>query len=88
MGKAHLEPKIINQAQNEIRHQYLSASKARRLLNWHPQYSIDKALAETIKWYQTLMNYSQPIRDCQQVSDASFELVAETLHNPQGLYSL
>lgn len=54
MGKAHLEPKIINQAQNEIRHQYLSACKARRLLNWHPQYSIDKALTETIKWYQTL----------------------------------
>ncbi len=52
MGKVHLELKRTNQAQNEIKHQYLSARKARKLLNWYPKYSLDEALIETIKWYQ------------------------------------
>lgn len=55
MGKDHLEPMVLNQAQNEIKNQYLSAEKARRLLDWHPQYSLDESLIETIEWYQTFL---------------------------------
>ena len=51
MHQEDLEPVILNQAGNEIKHQYLSAEKARRLLNWQPQYSLDDALKETIEWY-------------------------------------
>jgi CDP-glucose 4,6-dehydratase len=51
MNKTHLEPVILNQATNEIKHQYLSAEKARQLLNWHPEYTLERGLQETIKWY-------------------------------------
>ncbi|MGW8264529.1 sugar dehydratase, partial [Bacillus sp. LR--39] len=34
-----------------IKHQYLSAEKARKLLNWTPAYTIDEGLEKTIEWY-------------------------------------
>lgn len=49
---SQFEPVILNEASNEIRHQYLSAEKARTLLNWSPLFSIEKGLDLTIKWYQ------------------------------------
>ncbi|MBA4385942.1 MAG: sugar dehydratase [Anaerolinea sp.] len=49
---SHFEPVILNEANNEIRHQYLSAKKARTLLNWSPLFTIEKGLDLTIKWYQ------------------------------------
>lgn len=50
-----LEPDVRNEATNEIRHQYLSASKARQYLNWAPRFSLDEGLAETIRWYKALL---------------------------------
>jgi CDP-glucose 4,6-dehydratase len=47
-----LEPDVRNEATNEIRHQYLSAEKARRLLDWRPCYGLEEALGETISWYR------------------------------------
>ncbi len=47
-----LQPDIRNQATNEIMRQYLSASKARQILGWHPLFSLDEGLCATIKWYQ------------------------------------
>ena len=55
MGKPHLEPTILNQAQNEIKHQYLSAAKARKLLDWKSPYDLDAALLETIQWYTAFL---------------------------------
>lgn len=46
-----LEPEIRNEATNEIRHQYLSAARARRLLGWSPQFDLDTGLRRTIAWY-------------------------------------
>ncbi|MGK9267531.1 GDP-mannose 4,6-dehydratase [Bacillus inaquosorum] len=46
-----LKPKVLNQGSNEIEHQYLSAEKARKLLNWTPAYTIDEGLEKTIEWY-------------------------------------
>ena len=51
MGRTDLKPVILNQATNEIKHQYLSAKKARELLGWKPKYNLDDALRETIEWY-------------------------------------
>jgi CDP-glucose 4,6-dehydratase len=48
----HLEPVILNDAPNEIPHQYLSAAKARRQLGWAPAYTLEQGLAETIAWYR------------------------------------
>ncbi len=47
-----LEPDIRNQATNEIRDQYLSARKARALLNWQPTFSLEEGLKRTIDWYK------------------------------------
>jgi CDP-glucose 4,6-dehydratase len=48
----HLEPTVQNIASSEIREQYLSAEKARRMLNWTPSYSLQSGLQETIDWYR------------------------------------
>jgi CDP-glucose 4,6-dehydratase len=47
-----LEPDIRNEASNEIRHQYLSAAKARQLLDWYPLFNLEKGLRQTIDWYR------------------------------------
>jgi len=46
-----LKPDVRNEASNEIKHQYLSAAKARRMLDWEPLYTLDGALEKTIQWY-------------------------------------
>ena len=51
MGRSDLKPVILNQAEHEIKHQYLSAKKAREMLGWKSKYNIDDALLETIEWY-------------------------------------
>lgn len=51
MGRTDLKPVILNQAEHEIRHQYLSAKKAREMLGWKPKYNLDDALKETVEWY-------------------------------------
>jgi CDP-glucose 4,6-dehydratase len=50
-GKTHLKPVVVNNARNEIFHQYLDASKSGNVLGWRPQYGIEKGLRETIDWY-------------------------------------
>lgn len=52
MMSSNLQPDIRNEVSNEIRHQYLSAEKARRMLNWSPIYTLEEALSKTIGWYQ------------------------------------
>ncbi|MBS5884088.1 MAG: GDP-mannose 4,6-dehydratase [Clostridium sp.] len=50
MGSS-MKPIILNQGSNEIIHQYLSAKKARTVLGWSPNYTIDEGLSKTIEWY-------------------------------------
>jgi len=49
---SNLTAEVLAEARNEIKHQYLSAAKARRMLDWRPQYALDDALQETIAWYR------------------------------------
>jgi CDP-glucose 4,6-dehydratase len=49
-----LDPDVRNEAVNEIRHQYLSAAKARRMLGWKPLFTLDQGLAAAISWYKEL----------------------------------
>jgi CDP-glucose 4,6-dehydratase len=53
--KSDLKPEVRDEAKNEIRHQYLSACKARKYFNWTPRFSLDEGLQETIKWYKELL---------------------------------
>jgi CDP-glucose 4,6-dehydratase len=45
-------PVVQNAAIGEIRDQYLSSVKARRLLGWKPAYRLDDGLRETVAWYR------------------------------------
>jgi CDP-glucose 4,6-dehydratase len=47
-----LKPEIRNEATNEIRHQYLNASRAREVLQWKPLFTLDDGLRRTIDWYK------------------------------------
>jgi CDP-glucose 4,6-dehydratase len=50
-----LEPEVRNEATNEIRHQYLSAAKAREQLTWSPLFTLEQGLARTIDWYRSFL---------------------------------
>jgi CDP-glucose 4,6-dehydratase len=51
-----LEPDVRGEATHEIRHQYLSAQRARTLLGWEPMFDMDKGLQRTIDWYQSFFS--------------------------------
>jgi len=53
MEKKDYPVKILNQSQGEIKDQYLSIEKAKKVLNWNPRYSLDEGLRETIDWYRS-----------------------------------
>ena len=56
-----LKPDVLNQATNEIQDQYLSAKKAKKMLNWESKYPLDAGLKETIDWYTHFFEqYQQP----------------------------
>jgi CDP-glucose 4,6-dehydratase len=42
--------KILNKAKYEIKHQYLSSLKARKILGWRPKVTLGEGLKETIRW--------------------------------------
>jgi len=43
---------ILNAAKYEIRDQYLSSAKARKIICWRPKYSLEQGLKKTIAWYR------------------------------------
>ncbi len=50
-----LEPDVRNEATHEIRHQYLSAAKASRILDWSPLFTLDEGLQQTVGWYKAFL---------------------------------
>jgi CDP-glucose 4,6-dehydratase len=54
MGSS-LRPDVLNEASNEIRHQFLSAERARTALNWQPQFSLETGLDRTLAWYREFL---------------------------------
>jgi CDP-glucose 4,6-dehydratase len=50
--KSTLEPDVRNEASNEIRHQYLNASRARQMLRWAPLFTLEQGLEHTAAWYR------------------------------------
>jgi len=53
--KSSLRPEVLNQASNEIRHQFLSAERARTRLNWRPQFTLESGLDRTLAWYREFL---------------------------------
>jgi CDP-glucose 4,6-dehydratase len=50
-------PEVRSEANNEIRHQYLTAAKARNVLGWQPLFTLDEGLRRTINWYGEFLGY-------------------------------
>jgi len=57
--KSNHQAVVLNETSNEIRHQYLSAAKAHKMLNWKPLFTIDEGLEKTIEWYQEFFRTQQ-----------------------------
>ncbi|MBX3280503.1 MAG: GDP-mannose 4,6-dehydratase [Acidobacteria bacterium] len=55
-GYEDLEPEVLGEAQHEIRHQYLDAGKARRMLQWQPQFNLEDGLRKTWEWYERVLS--------------------------------
>jgi CDP-glucose 4,6-dehydratase len=51
-----LRAEIRDEANDEIRQQYLNASKAGRLLGWSQRFDLDSGLQKTIAWYRELFS--------------------------------
>jgi CDP-glucose 4,6-dehydratase len=52
---SNLKPEILNEATNEIKHQYLSAKKAKEILGWKPGYTLEEGIRRTVKWYREFL---------------------------------
>ncbi len=52
---SNLEVEILNEVSNEIRHQYLTAEKARKELSWHALFTLEEGLSRTTAWYQRFL---------------------------------
>jgi len=56
MGSS-LVPDVRNEASHEIRKQFLSAAKARKLLKWRPLFSLNDGLEKTVRWYREFLGH-------------------------------
>jgi CDP-glucose 4,6-dehydratase len=58
-----LQPDVRGEATHEIRHQYLSAARARQVLDWRPRWGLEEALRETIAWYRAYLDgrFTKPL---------------------------
>jgi CDP-glucose 4,6-dehydratase len=54
MGSS-LQPVICDQTKNEIMNQYLNAGKARNVLGWQPNFTLEEGLKRTIDWYKAFL---------------------------------
>jgi CDP-glucose 4,6-dehydratase len=46
-----VQPQVLNEANHEIRVQYLDATRARERLAWEPRYPLQDGLRRTLAWY-------------------------------------
>jgi CDP-glucose 4,6-dehydratase len=55
-GREELAPDVRGEAMHEIPHQYLDATKAREMLGWKPQFTLDQGLERTLAWYSDFLS--------------------------------
>jgi CDP-glucose 4,6-dehydratase len=53
-----LTPDIRNQANHEIRKQFLCAAKARDMLDWRPLFTLSEGLHATVGWYRDFLSHA------------------------------
>ena len=52
----HIKPEILDCAKGEIFSQYLSSQKAKSVLNWSPQFTLEQGLSQTVAWYRQFLS--------------------------------
>ncbi len=52
----NLKPIVLNEDKNYIKKQYLNFDKAKKLLNWKPETSLETGIIKTIDWYSNTKN--------------------------------
>lgn len=50
--KSDMRPKVLGLKLNEVRDQYLSSKKAKKLLKWKPSFTLEEGILKTIDWYK------------------------------------
>jgi len=55
-GQENIPLKILNTSKAEIRNQFLSSKKAKKILDWAPEYNLESGLIETYNWYKDYFN--------------------------------
>ncbi|MFA5392041.1 MAG: GDP-mannose 4,6-dehydratase [Candidatus Omnitrophota bacterium] len=56
VGRKQPSLKILNETRYEIRNQYLSSLKARKVLGWRAAHGLHEGLSKTIGWYRRQMS--------------------------------
>jgi CDP-glucose 4,6-dehydratase len=51
-----IKPVVLGEAKNEIKHQFLDAGKATRMLGWRPMFTLEEGLTRTIEWYKNYIS--------------------------------
>lgn len=50
-----LAPQVTDTARGEIRDQFLSSEKAKRLLGWQARWNLEEGLTRTFRWYEAFL---------------------------------
>lgn len=53
---SNLKPMILDEIINKIKLQYLSAKKAKEILDWKARYTLEECLRRTMEWYKKFFN--------------------------------
>ncbi|WP_379134444.1 GDP-mannose 4,6-dehydratase [Paenibacillus sp. sgz500958] len=56
MNLEHIEPLYEHQKNSEILHQHLSPDKAKSMLNWSAETSLEEGIRQTVDWYYDYWN--------------------------------
>ncbi len=64
--RSHLEPIVLDVASHEIKDQTLDSSKARRVLGWRAEWTLDAGLRETIEWYRRILHQEGTLVDASR----------------------
>ena len=71
LGCEHLTPVVLNEANREIRRQFLDCTKARTRLAWSPRWTLDAALLETAEWYRAWLDRAPGSRETVRAPSAA-----------------
>jgi UDP-N-acetylglucosamine 4-epimerase len=52
IGNVNISPNYLPERKGDIKHSLANIDKARKILDYNPEFSIDEGLAITIKWYR------------------------------------